>query len=123
MFRHPRLHLRAILGIAVLCAAMLALLGAPGHASAGFGTCRGDPIITLSDGTQVTLTADIGLDVSRVHELQFTPHGPRGTHVTAIRYPDPFGAPETVDYAADAPPGVLWADTRANTSGRADMTV
>ena len=124
MLRNHHLTLRAILGLAAFCAAFTALLATPNGAYAGFGSCRADPIVTLSDGTRITLIAEIGTDVSNVQEVRYVVHGPRGTRVTNIEFPEPFPAPEIVEFEDNAPRGTIWSATRVRArGGRADVTV
>ncbi len=76
--RHRR---RALLGAGALTAGLLA--GGPpavNHAHAALG-CRSDPIVVLSNGVVLDLSAVVDTDVSDVKEIHYTLHGPKGVWV------------------------------------------
>ena len=56
------------------------LLGAPG-AHAAFMGCRSDPIVILSNGVVLDLSAYIADDVSDVQSISYTLHAPQGVSV------------------------------------------
>jgi hypothetical protein len=56
------------------------------EASAGLRVCRADPIVWLSNGTKVTMTASIAADASQVKLITYTVHAPRGLSVRSIVY-------------------------------------
>jgi len=82
----PKRSLRAVAGAGILLAtAIAAPLGAR-HAHA-YGACRTDPIVVLSNGTVLDLSATIGLDVSLVSDItqiSYTLHAPAGTTVAKV---------------------------------------
>ncbi len=82
----PQRSLRAMAGAGILLsAAFAAPLGAR-HAHA-YGGCRSDPIVVLSNGTVLDLSATIGLDVSLVSDItqiSYTLHAPAGTTVAKV---------------------------------------
>src|SRR5215212_8296117 len=51
---------------------------------AAVGGCRSDPIVILSDGTILDVSADIGTDVSNVREIHYVVHGPRGVKLVSV---------------------------------------
>ena len=73
---------------------------------AAVGGCRADPLVVLSNGTILDVTADIGTSVSNVTEIHYVIHGPRGVKlVAAIRTPTlGLKGPETFTYYADSKP-------------------
>jgi len=80
----PERSLPATLGAGVFAVSLLAsLLGAPHHAHAAAG-CRSDPIVVLSNGTILDLSAVIGADVSTVTRISYTLHAPAGTSVVKV---------------------------------------
>jgi hypothetical protein len=66
--------------------------------------CRTDPIVILSDGTILDVTAEIGTSVSNVREIHYLIHGPRGVRLIAsISTPTlGFTGKETFTYRDDA---------------------
>lgn len=80
----PERALPAALGAGVFAAGLLAsLLGAPHHAHAATG-CRSDPIVVLSNGTVLDLSAAIGADVSTVAQIGYTLHAPAGSTIARV---------------------------------------
>jgi hypothetical protein len=67
----------------ILCFGIV--LEAP-SASAAVSGCRGDPIVWLSDGTKLTMIANIEADPSQVKMITYTVHAPRGLSVNQIVY-------------------------------------
>jgi hypothetical protein len=67
--------------------------------------CRSDPIIILSDGTILDVTAEIGTDVSNVSEIHYAVHGPHNTKVLSISIPTlGYTGKETFTYYDDTAP-------------------
>jgi len=85
---------------------------------AAVGGCRSDPIVILSDGTTLDVTADIGTDVSNVREIHYVVHGPRGVKlVLAISTPTlGFKGLETFTYYDDAAPNQYVTETLVQTA-------
>lgn len=80
---------------------VLALLGTtPLGARAAFTVCRSDPSITLSNGAQVTLSADIFDDPADVQDVHYELHGPTNTSVANIQY-DQYASLESFTYVPD----------------------
>jgi len=71
---------------------------------AAISGCRADPIVMLSDGTVLDVTADIGTSVSNVTEIHYVVHGPQGVRLIAsISTPTlGFTGKETFTYYDDA---------------------
>ncbi len=91
----PKHSLRAMAGAGILLSAFAAPLGAR-HAHAAFG-CRSDPIVVLSNGVVLDLSATLDADVSQVQEIHYKLHGPHGVSVVraistdgAVQYKEHF---------------------------------
>lgn len=56
------------------------------NAQASITYCRSDPVVTLSDGTQITLFEDIYDTSSDVTGITYQLHIPVGLHVSSISY-------------------------------------
>jgi len=77
----------ATLGAALFSAGVLAsLLSAPHHAHAA-AACRADPIVTLSNGLVVHLSATVYDAPSDITGVAYTMHAPVGTSVVSVVYP------------------------------------
>jgi hypothetical protein len=85
---------------------------------AAVGGCRSDPIVILSDGTILDISADIGTAVSNVREIHYAVHGPRNVKlVSAISTPTlGFRGKETFTYYADAAPNQYITETLVQTT-------
>jgi hypothetical protein len=85
---------------------------------AAVGGCRSDPIVILSDGTILDVSADIGTAVSNVREMHYVVHGPRGVNlVSAISTPTlGFQGKETFTYYDDAAPNQYITETLVQTT-------
>jgi len=113
--RSSRLSRRALLGSAVLVAGVLGGALAPhaAHAAMGVGC---DPIVTLSNGAVVHLTATINDSVTDITGVTYTMHAPVGTTVKSVVYPtDPNNIPQTFHFYADNSQGVWDSYTNAAT--------
>ncbi|MBX3052862.1 MAG: hypothetical protein KF753_15360 [Caldilineaceae bacterium] len=92
-------------------------------AQARFALCRSDPLVLLSDGTIIDISADIGALLFHVKEVHYTLHIPEGLEVVlTISTPN---WPTTVEHFtvyADNPPGVFTSTTKVITH-RADTFV
>jgi len=93
--RHPR---RALLGVAALttglCVSGSLATVTPAHAALA---CRSDPIVVLSNGVVLDLSATLDADVSQVQEIHYKLHGPHGVSVVraistdgAVQYKERF---------------------------------
>lgn len=79
-------------------------------ASAGLDACRVDPIVWLSDGSVVSLTARVATSASNVERIDYVLYAPRGVQVVKVVYTG--GAlrdKENVMLVADNPAGILAA--------------
>jgi len=66
----------------------------PAHAAIG---CRSDPIVVLSNGVVLDLSATLDADVAQVQSIDYTLHGPKGVWVVraistdgAVQYKEKF---------------------------------
>jgi len=106
----------ATLGAALFSAGVLAsLLSAPHHAHAA-AACRADPIVTLSNGLVVHLSATVYDAPSDITGVAYTMHAPVGTSVVSVVYPpDPNNIPQTFQFHADNPAGTWDSYTYVDT--------
>jgi hypothetical protein len=86
MFQYQLRRVRQLLVIGSLLLGLLLSLQSVEQAAALVRSCRGDPIVWLSNGTKVTMIASIAADASQVKMVTYTLHAPRGTTVTNIVY-------------------------------------
>lgn len=113
----PERSLPATLGAGVFAASLLAsLLGAPHHAHAAAG-CRSDPLVVLSTGTILDLSAVIGADVSTVARISYTLHAPAGTSVVKVISTDgDVQYKEQFTLRTDNPTGVYGVQVQVQTT-------
>src|SRR4051794_23459175 len=80
--------------------------------------CRADPIIILSDGTILDVTADIDTAVSNVQAIHYVVHGPRGVKLLSkISTPTlGFAGKESFVYYDDAAPEQYITETLVQTT-------
>jgi hypothetical protein len=87
--------------------------------------CRADPVIYLSDGTALDVTADIGTSVANVTGIAYYVHVPPGLRAVLYLATPTLGfkGKETFALIADAPAGQYKTDTFVRTSnGRMSVT-
>ena len=105
----------------VLCL-LVVLLTAPG-AQAAASVCRTDPIVWLSDGHKVTLSANISTELSKVHQITYTLHAPAGLTVTSIVHTaGGLGTKEVFYFYGDQPAQHYTTETVVRTGGNAAVT-
>jgi len=75
-----------------------------GISHAAYTICRTDPIVTLSNGAQITMYADIQANASDIKSVIYQLHGPAGTSVVGISY-DQYGYLESVKFFAGGAAG------------------
>ena len=111
---------RAIIAISVMLAGLALTPTLTPAAQASFDGCRSDPIIYLSDGTALDLTADIGTNVSNITEITYSVHVPRGLNVLLyLATPNiGFKGKEAFVLFNDAPAGQYETDTFVQTSNQ-----
>jgi hypothetical protein len=86
MFRFHLRRIRQWLTIGGLLLGLLLSFQGTEQAAALVRSCRGDPIVWLSNGTKVTMIASIAADASQVKLVTYTLHAPRGTSVDKVVY-------------------------------------
>lgn len=117
---HPR---RLLLGATALLAALVTGPLLPHGAHAMISSCRTDPIITLSDGSQLDITATINAPPGIVNSVKYTVHAPVGLSVTNVVFTGgPFSKKESVGFYADQKTGAYTTTTFANTQSTAPMS-
>lgn len=96
---------RALLCVAALSTGLLAggSLTAP-NAHADLSACRSDPVVLLSNGAELDLSAAINDSSADVQQVVFTLHAPVGVSVVAY-IEGSLGAKEFWRFYADNPPG------------------
>jgi hypothetical protein len=62
----------------------VALNAIPGRAFAGYVICRTDPIVQLSNGNQINITASVSDTASDIQRLAYVVHVPAGLSVKKI---------------------------------------
>jgi hypothetical protein len=105
---------RSLVALALLSLALGASLGAPRLAHAQLVGCQTDPILLLSNGTELDLHASIDDSGSDVRQVIFTVHAPTGTHLL-LYTPGLLGPKEVVQFAADQNPGHYTTTTQVDT--------
>lgn len=121
----PRGFTRVLVGAAILATGLIAGPFGAHEAGASWSSCSTDPIVYLSDGSVVTVTASINADPSDVKRVLYVLDAPAGTHVINVVYTgDAFAGKELFRFRADNPAGTYDSDTVAYTEGRSvPMTV
>jgi hypothetical protein len=72
-----------------------------GHAHAGYSICRTDPIFTLSNGVQVTMSDDITDTAADVKQITYTLNVPKGVTLQSTLYTSWAGNKEIVKFSAN----------------------
>ncbi|MBI5029132.1 MAG: hypothetical protein HZB51_01295 [Chloroflexi bacterium] len=114
MYSHTKI-VHVFCGAAILLVAfiMMAFLSS---ADAALMSCRADPIVFLSDGSKVTITAEIATSASNVQKVQYALHAPSGTQVVRVIYTaGGLGKRETFTLYDDSLPGTYVSDTVVTT--------
>ena len=97
-------HSRPVrLGASVLAAVLLAGLVAPHMAHAQVNGCMADPVVSLSNGTQLDLYASIDDSSQDVQQVTFEVHVPQGVQKVAYT-PGLLGPKQVVNVYSDRGP-------------------
>lgn len=80
--------------------------------------CQSDPVLLLSNGTEIDLRASIDDSSDDVQQVSYTVHGPTGTSVVG-ETPGLLGPKEVVRYVADQDPGRYATTTVVDTGAGA----
>lgn len=90
--------------------------GAPPAAHADLVICRSDPVITLSNGVTIDLSADITDGAADVRQVAYLLHIPLGIQVVAVVGTDGLiGLKEVFTVVADTLPGTYDSTTFVTT--------
>ena len=81
--------------------------------------CRADPVVTLSNGVTLDLQISVQDTLSDVQHVAYTLHGPAGTTLVSVSYPDGTGSISSVQYVADNNTGNYDGDTVVTTGSHA----
>jgi hypothetical protein len=115
----PRfLYVRRPLAAAVLAVGLLATPMAASGAFAHLSVCRHDPVVFLSNGNMLDLTATIGDDEQNIQQIVYTIHIPRGTSVTGVQYTHGFNSVERLVAYSNDPAGTYDTYTDVRTSDK-----
>lgn len=71
----------AVWGAAIFSAGLLLNVLASPHTSHAAAGCRADPLVVLSNGVVLDLSASLDADVSQLQSIEYTLHGPKGVWV------------------------------------------
>jgi hypothetical protein len=89
----------------------------PHDAGAAISLCRTDPIVFLSSGVVVDLTATVNTSSDNVQQIVYTLHAPTGTRVTRLVYTGGgLNGREQFQFFADAAAGTYTSVTTVSTS-------
>ena len=107
------MNLRRLVGAAGAASLLLAAATlAPVAAHAQLGSCRSDPIITLSDLRVLDMSAGIGDSAADVKSVKYVLHGPVGVSILAVvRTPSFTYGVESFAYVADQRANTYVMDT------------
>jgi hypothetical protein len=92
--------------------------------SAALRTCRTDPIVMLSDGNNVSMSATMATEAGNVRQIAYALHVPSGVTVTKIVFTGgDWAKKEVVEVYSDLPNGKYRSETTVSThSGSADVS-
>lgn len=89
-------------GAAILAAGLLTVGMGTIPASAGYVSCQTDPIVQLSNGTTIQLTATVFDAASDIQSVNYVLHVPAGVTVTDVSYGgDPLASLENLQVVPD----------------------
>lgn len=101
----------------IMAVTIFITLPTPKTALAALINCRSDPVVLLSNGTLLDVSADIGTLLFNVEEVHYTLHIPSGLSVVlAISTPTWPTTVETFTVYADNPPGQFTTHTVVHTA-------
>ena len=106
---------RRTLPFLVATLAALFAMTAPAYAAAS--VCRTDPIVILTDGTIIDISASIDSPLFTLQHVTYTLHAPVGSRVLLVlRTPNLPRTTESFEFYADGPPDQIQTDTLVTTS-------
>jgi hypothetical protein len=114
---------RIFVSLAIVAVFVLSSVGVR-SAIAGWATCRSDPVVILSNGVTMDISADIGTFLWNVEEVHYVLHVPEGVQlVVALHTPTWLTSQESFTFIADQEPGEYHVETIAHTNyGSATVT-
>lgn len=111
-----RLHLTRLTCAVAVVAALALFLFTRGDANAKLVACRSDPLVLLSDGTIVDVSADIETLMWNVTEVNYTLHVPEGVYpILVVQTPTWLTSQETFTFYSDNPPDLYTSTTTVRT--------
>ena len=114
-------YLRPLVVSTLAAVALNALPVPPRLAHAQLAGCQSDPVLLLSNGTEIDLHASIDDSSDDVQQVTYMVHAPAGTRLV-IETPGALGPKEAVQYAADQGLGHYTTTTVVDT-GSGGVTV
>jgi hypothetical protein len=104
----------------VVLAVLVGVLGLiPPPAYTGALRCRSDPVVVLSNGTLIDLSADVEAMLWEIASVNYTLHVPRGLRaILVVRTPNWPGTKETFRIVDDQPPKTFDSTTTVFTKRR-----
>lgn len=104
-------------GLPFLVALLAALFAATTPAYAAASICRTDPVVILTDGTIIDISASIDTPLFNLQHVTYTLHGPVGARVLLVlRTPNLPNTTESFQFYADGPADQIETDTLVTTS-------
>jgi len=109
---------RAVIAVSVLLAGLALAAPITPTAQAALDGCRSDPVIYLSDGTALDISANINTSVSNVTTIAYYVHVPPGLHAILFLTTPTLGfqGKEVFKMFNDAPAGQYKTDTVVGTN-------
>lgn len=109
---------RGIVATSVFLASLALAASVAPVAQAALDGCRADPVIYLSDGTALDVTADINTNAANITGIAYTVHVPAGLRVVLYLATPTLGfkGKETFTLVNDAAAGQYRTDTYIKTS-------
>ncbi len=106
---------RRTLPFLVATLAALFAMTAPAYAAAS--VCRTDPVVILTDGTIIDISASIDTPLFNLQHVTYELHGPVGSRVLLVlRTPNLPNTTESFQFYADGPADQIETDTLVTTS-------
>jgi hypothetical protein len=112
---------RAMIALSIMLTGLALTASLTPVVQASLDGCRSDPVIYLSDGTALDVTADIGTSVSNVTTIAYFVHVPPGLHMILYLATPTLGfkGKEVFTLYNDAPAGQYKTDTYVLTVNKA----
>jgi hypothetical protein len=112
-----------IRSLALMLGVMLGIMAPVLQAHAGFSSCQGDPVVSLSNGVVLDLSVSLDISASSVNQIVYTVHAPKGTKVVSVTYTaGSLQNKEVLNFVADQQSEQYLTDTFASTQINANVT-